>query len=63
MSFYRASSVFLSLCWYEIVQALMSIKGSLKDPHGALKNWDKDAVDPCSWTMVTCSSENLVISL
>ncbi|KAJ4792861.1 BRI1-associated receptor kinase [Rhynchospora pubera] len=45
------------------VQALMSIKSLLKDPHGALKNWDKDAVDPCSWTMVTCSSENLVISL
>ncbi|XP_078159596.1 LRR receptor kinase SERL2-like isoform X2 [Carex rostrata] len=45
------------------VQALMSIKALLKDPHGALKNWDKDAVDPCSWTMVTCSSENLVISL
>ncbi|KAJ1698788.1 hypothetical protein LUZ63_007300 [Rhynchospora breviuscula] len=45
------------------VQALMSIKSLLRDPHGALKNWDKDAVDPCSWTMVTCSSENLVISL
>lgn len=45
------------------VQALMSIKASLKDPHGALQNWDKDSVDPCSWTMVTCSSENLVVGL
>ncbi|KAG0491905.1 hypothetical protein HPP92_004982 [Vanilla planifolia] len=45
------------------VQALMGIKASLKDPHGALLNWDKDSVDPCSWTMVTCSSENLVIGL
>ncbi|KAK1272417.1 Protein NSP-INTERACTING KINASE 1 [Acorus gramineus] len=45
------------------VQALMSIKASLKDPHGVLENWDKDSVDPCSWTMVTCSPENLVIGL
>jgi hypothetical protein len=45
------------------VQALMNIKGSLVDPHGILENWDGDAVDPCSWNMVTCSTENLVISL
>ncbi|KAI5442664.1 protein NSP-INTERACTING KINASE 1 [Lathyrus oleraceus] len=45
------------------VQALMSIKASLMDPHGILENWDGDAVDPCSWNMVTCSTENLVISL
>ncbi|KAG4937566.1 hypothetical protein JHK85_052485 [Glycine max] len=45
------------------VQALMGIKDSLEDPHGVLDNWDGDAVDPCSWTMVTCSSENLVIGL
>ncbi|XP_050893354.1 protein NSP-INTERACTING KINASE 1 [Lathyrus oleraceus] len=45
------------------VQALMSIKASLMDPHGILENWDGDPVDPCSWNMVTCSTENLVISL
>ncbi|TKY50094.1 NSP-INTERACTING KINASE 1 [Spatholobus suberectus] len=45
------------------VQALMGIKASLVDPHGVLDNWDGDAVDPCSWNMVTCSPENLVISL
>ncbi|KAK9067139.1 hypothetical protein SSX86_014464 [Deinandra increscens subsp. villosa] len=45
------------------VQALMGIKASLLDPHGVLENWDADAVDPCSWTMVTCSSESLVIGL
>lgn len=45
------------------VQALMGIKDALEDPHGVLDNWDGDAVDPCSWTMVTCSSENLVIGL
>jgi hypothetical protein len=45
------------------VQALMMIKNCLKDPHGVLKNWDQDSVDPCSWTMVTCSQENLVTGL
>ncbi|XP_073010469.1 LRR receptor kinase SERL2-like [Typha latifolia] len=45
------------------VLALMGIKASLKDPHGSLKNWDQDSVDPCSWAMVTCSPENLVIGL
>ncbi|CAL9760338.1 unnamed protein product [Musa acuminata subsp. burmannicoides] len=45
------------------VQALMGIKASLEDPHGVLENWDQDSVDPCSWTMVTCSPENLVIGL
>lgn len=45
------------------VQALMGIKASLHDPHGVLDNWDGDAVDPCSWTMVTCSPESLVIGL
>ncbi|XP_058187828.1 protein NSP-INTERACTING KINASE 1-like [Rhododendron vialii] len=45
------------------VQALMGIKASLKDPHGVLDNWDGNAVDPCSWTMVTCSTESLVIGL
>ncbi|CAK9326373.1 unnamed protein product [Citrullus colocynthis] len=45
------------------VQALMGIKASLQDPHGVLENWDGDSVDPCSWTMVTCSPESLVIGL
>ncbi|KAL1361158.1 hypothetical protein HN51_068081 [Arachis hypogaea] len=45
------------------VQALMGLKNSLVDPHGVLDNWDSDAVDPCSWTMITCSAENLVIGL
>lgn len=45
------------------VQALMGIKVLLEDPHGVLDNWDGDSVDPCSWTMVTCSPESLVIGL
>ncbi|XP_031115337.1 protein NSP-INTERACTING KINASE 1-like isoform X1 [Ipomoea triloba] len=45
------------------VQALMGIKASLKDPHGVLDNWDGDAVDPCSWSMVTCSPDGFVVGL
>ncbi|MFS7959751.1 putative protein kinase RLK-Pelle-LRR-II family [Helianthus anomalus] len=44
------------------VQALMNIKNGLDDPHGVL-NWDADAVDPCSWTMITCSPDKFVIGL
>ena len=46
-----------------IVQALMSIKSYLVDPHSALYNWDDNAVDPCSWAMVTCSADHFVIAL
>ncbi|GMI87535.1 NSP-interacting kinase 2 [Hibiscus trionum] len=45
------------------VQALMGIKEFLVDPHGVLDNWDEAAVDPCSWNMVTCSLDGLVIGL
>ncbi|KAL6189186.1 hypothetical protein ACLB2K_040576 [Fragaria x ananassa] len=47
---------------HEVV-ALISLKGSLNDPHGVLNNWDGDSVDPCSWAMITCSSENVVVGL
>ncbi|GAV66917.1 LRRNT_2 domain-containing protein, partial [Cephalotus follicularis] len=39
------------------------IRGNLDDPHGVLDNWDSNVVDPCSWTMVTCSVDSLVIGL
>ncbi|CAJ1932136.1 unnamed protein product [Sphenostylis stenocarpa] len=45
------------------VQALMSIKNALVDPYSVLGNWDGDAVDPCNWAMVTCSSDHLVTAL
>ncbi|XP_059445271.1 protein NSP-INTERACTING KINASE 1-like isoform X2 [Corylus avellana] len=47
---------------YEVI-ALMEIKQSLNDPREVLQNWDDTAVDPCSWTMVTCSPDGLVIGL
>ncbi|RVW88353.1 putative LRR receptor-like serine/threonine-protein kinase [Vitis vinifera] len=45
------------------VEALISIRRALNDPHGVLSNWDEDSVDPCSWAMITCSTENLVTGL
>ncbi|XP_062163381.1 protein NSP-INTERACTING KINASE 1-like isoform X2 [Alnus glutinosa] len=47
---------------YEVL-ALMDISRSLKDPHNVLESWDETAVDPCSWFMVTCSPDGLVIGL
>ncbi|KAF8083478.1 hypothetical protein N665_0770s0001 [Sinapis alba] len=45
------------------VVALINIKNDLHDPHGVLNNWDEFSVDPCSWTMISCSPDNLVIGL
>ncbi|CAN8284077.1 unnamed protein product [Cochlearia groenlandica] len=45
------------------VEALINIKNSLNDPNGVLKNWDEFSVDPCSWTMISCSPDNLVTGL
>ncbi|KAL8235035.1 hypothetical protein R6Q59_021135 [Mikania micrantha] len=45
------------------VEALISIRNSLNDPHSVLSNWDEDSVDPCSWAMITCSPDNLVTGL
>lgn len=41
----------------------MSIRASLSDPQGVLSNWDEYSVDACSWAMITCSSDYLVIGL
>ncbi|CAH9096232.1 unnamed protein product [Cuscuta epithymum] len=45
------------------VQALVEIKASLDDSRGVLSNWDANAVDPCSWSMVTCSPDKFVVGL
>ncbi|KAJ0962504.1 hypothetical protein J5N97_027626 [Dioscorea zingiberensis] len=47
---------------FEVV-ALMAIKMELNDPHNVLENWDINAVDPCSWRMVTCSADGYVSAL
>ncbi|CAN1152115.1 Protein NSP-INTERACTING KINASE 1 [Linum perenne] len=53
---------FLLFCFCFAVMALMDIKIALNDPHNVL-NWDATAVDPCSWSMVTCSPDGFVTSL
>ncbi|OMO93704.1 Leucine-rich repeat, typical subtype [Corchorus capsularis] len=45
------------------VQALIGMKNSLVDPLGVLESWDEDAVDVCSWSLVTCPSDGLVVHL
>ncbi|URE28624.1 Leucine rich repeat N-terminal domain [Musa troglodytarum] len=47
---------------YEVV-ALMAIKMELNDPYNVLENWDINSVDPCSWRMVTCTSDGYVSAL
>ncbi|CAK9157353.1 unnamed protein product [Ilex paraguariensis] len=63
-SFWASTSALLTPKGVNLeVRALMGIKDLLVDPHGVLEKWDDNSVDPCSWAMVTCSAENLVISL
>lgn len=38
----------------------MDIRDALRDPHGVLDSWDRNAVDPCSWAMVSCSEDQVV---
>ncbi|KAI3997660.1 hypothetical protein MKX01_040633 [Papaver californicum] len=47
---------------YEVV-ALVAIKNDLNDPHNVLENWDINSVDPCSWRMVTCTTDGHVSAL
>lgn len=45
------------------VAALMSVKSRLRDEHNVLNGWDINSVDPCTWNLVGCSPEGLVVSL
>ncbi|CAA6672477.1 unnamed protein product [Spirodela intermedia] len=56
---------FLVLLWFSVpvVSVLSPLGINYEGPARVLENWDKNSVDPCSWTMVTCSPENLVIGL
>lgn len=45
------------------VVALMSIKREIRVETGVMGGWDIDSVDPCTWAMVGCSPNGLVISL
>ncbi|PKU86185.1 probable LRR receptor-like serine/threonine-protein kinase At5g45780 [Dendrobium catenatum] len=45
------------------VVALMLMKSMMRDETGVMGGWDINSVDPCTWTMVGCSPNGLVISL
>eukprot|EP00249_Psilotum_nudum_P014047 c24635_g1_i3 orf=281-2089(+) len=45
------------------VQALMAFKAEVVDPENALASWDGNAVDPCGWYHVTCSSKLFVMNV
>ena len=62
MLFDKSNLFFCCVLWVT-VEALIAIKSELNDPHGVLNNWDEFSVDPCSWAMITCSSDNTVIGL
>ncbi|OEL28443.1 Somatic embryogenesis receptor kinase 2 [Dichanthelium oligosanthes] len=46
------------------VDALTALRKGLRDPDGALTNWDPSLVhDPCTWFHVTCDGANRVTRL
>ncbi|KAJ4808475.1 BRI1-associated receptor kinase [Rhynchospora pubera] len=47
---------------YEVA-ALMSVKSKMIDEERAMDGWDIFSVDPCTWSMVSCSSDGFVTSL
>ncbi|XP_050374709.1 leucine-rich repeat protein 1-like [Argentina anserina] len=42
------------------VAALSALKNSLSDPDSALKSWDPELVDPCTWYHITCNGQSHV---
>ncbi|KAK6917704.1 Serine-threonine/tyrosine-protein kinase, catalytic domain [Dillenia turbinata] len=45
------------------VAALMAVKRELRDKYNVLDGWVINSVDPCTWNMVSCTSDGFVISL
>jgi hypothetical protein len=45
------------------VAALMAVKSRMRDEKGVMAGWDINSVDPCTWSMVTCSPDAFVVSL
>ncbi|KAI5661429.1 hypothetical protein M9H77_20752 [Catharanthus roseus] len=40
--------------------ALNALKTNLADPNNVLQSWDPTLVNPCTWSHITCNSNNLV---
>lgn len=45
------------------VAALIAVKSRVRDDRGLMAKWDINSVDPCTWSMVTCSPDGFVVSL
>nr|POE78395.1 putative lrr receptor-like serine/threonine-protein kinase [Quercus suber] len=45
---------------YEVT-ALMAVKIKLKDELNVMNGWDINSVDPCTWNMVACSTEDMAL--
>uniref|UniRef100_A0A2P2IJC9 Uncharacterized protein n=1 Tax=Rhizophora mucronata TaxID=61149 RepID=A0A2P2IJC9_RHIMU len=45
------------------VAALMAVKKDMRDGLRVMNDWDINSVDPCTWSMVSCSPEGFVVSL
>jgi hypothetical protein len=43
----------------------MAVKSRLRDDddEGLMAKWDINSVDPCTWSMITCSPDGFVVSL
>lgn len=61
--FFPSSGLAAPMDFNHEVQVRMVIKSLLKDPYGALSNWDRNSADPCTWSFISCSPENLVTAL
>ncbi|KAM3404902.1 hypothetical protein ACQJBY_007789 [Aegilops geniculata] len=55
-----ASTVLLAPVAAKDIDALLALKSGLHDPNGALKSWDPQLVDPCTWFYITCDNNKRV---
>ncbi|XBJ11210.1 hypothetical protein VPH35_015950 [Triticum aestivum] len=55
-----ASTVLLAPVAAKDIDALLALKSGLHDPNGALKSWDPQLVNPCTWFYITCGDSNRV---
>uniref|UniRef100_M8CAS0 Leucine-rich repeat-containing N-terminal plant-type domain-containing protein n=1 Tax=Aegilops tauschii TaxID=37682 RepID=M8CAS0_AEGTA len=55
-----ASTLLLAPVAANDIDALSALRCGLKDPNGALKTWDPQLVDPCTWFHIICDDNKRV---
>ncbi|XBJ26242.1 hypothetical protein VPH35_003713 [Triticum aestivum] len=55
-----ASTLLLAPVAAKDIDVLLALKSGLHDPNGALKSWDPQLVDPCTWFYITCDDNKRV---